>query len=376
MSADDDQRMKELIDRLVAMSPEPPPYPEEVTVTTPQSSSKRNPMLMFAGAAALVLLIAIPILLSGNNNNTADSTIPGAVDSTTTTATTPESTSSVPAPTTTTSTPPVMSTYQAVIYLIQDPANSYLHNPALVAFATDVEAEEVGFDLNGSDDTSLVELRLDILTNPELIMPSERFTSAIPDGVEVVGVTAGDTEGIIVVDMNEAFLDGAGGLLADMTMLNQLIYTAAPPWLGTEAVQFTVGGEPVEAFGSEGLDLTEPVTRTDFENELNPIIVTEPVIYNGDEVPRVAGRANVFEAALSLQIVESESGEVVYEDNTTATAGTGTWGDYTFSLDTPALTPDRLILVFWYSAKDGSPSDVVTIPVNPEGSWVLLPDQS
>jgi hypothetical protein len=269
-----------------------------------------------------------------------------------------------------------MVTYQAVIYLIQDPANSYMHNPALVAFATEFDVEEVGFDLNGYDDTSLVKLRLDILTNPELQMPSERFTSAIPDGVEVVGVTAGDTEGVIVVDMNEAFLDGAGGLLADTTMLNQLIYTAAPPWLGTEAVQFTVGGEPVEAFGSEGLDLTEPVTRADFENELNPIIVTEPVIYNGDEVPRVAGRANVFEAALSLQIVETESGEVVYEDNTTATSGTGTWGDFAFSLDTPALTPDRLILVFWYSAEDGSPSDVVTIPVNPAGSWDLLPDQS
>jgi len=32
---------------------------------------------------------------------------------------------------------------------------------------------------------------------------------------------------VITLDMNEAFIEGAGGLLADFTMLNQLIYTAS-----------------------------------------------------------------------------------------------------------------------------------------------------
>ena len=38
MSGTDDQRMKDLADRLVAMSPEPPPFPEEHIVTQPTKS--------------------------------------------------------------------------------------------------------------------------------------------------------------------------------------------------------------------------------------------------------------------------------------------------------------------------------------------------
>ncbi|HEX9865197.1 MAG TPA: hypothetical protein VGC03_09545, partial [Acidimicrobiia bacterium] len=63
MSGYDDQRMKDLADRLVAMSPEPPPFPEEVTVTQPRVS-RSSPVLMFAGAAVIVLVLAaIPLLL-------------------------------------------------------------------------------------------------------------------------------------------------------------------------------------------------------------------------------------------------------------------------------------------------------------------------
>ena len=64
MSGKDDRKMKELADRLVAMSPEPPPFPEEVSVTQ-REESKPRPVLVFAGAALVVLLLAaIPIFLA------------------------------------------------------------------------------------------------------------------------------------------------------------------------------------------------------------------------------------------------------------------------------------------------------------------------
>ena len=63
MSRSDDRKIKELVDRLVAMSPEPPPFPEEVSVTQREESSKMRPVLVFAGAALVVLLAAgIPLL--------------------------------------------------------------------------------------------------------------------------------------------------------------------------------------------------------------------------------------------------------------------------------------------------------------------------
>ncbi len=82
----------------------------------------------------------------------------------------------------------------------------------------------------------------------------------------------------------------------------------------------------------------------------------------------IAGFANVFEATVSLEVVDS-SGNVVQEDFTTATCGTGCWGAYQFEVDYPFVGGET-IRVFWHSAEDGSPSDVVSIPVlwdDPDG---------
>jgi hypothetical protein len=75
---------------------------------------------------------------------------------------------------------------------------------------------------------------------------------------------------------------------------------------------------------------------------------------------------------VSLEVVDSD-GNVVVEDFTTATCGTGCWGAYSFIIDYP-FTGGEKIRVFWHSPEDGSPSDVVTIPVlwnDPDG-WDLL----
>ena len=171
--------------------------------------------------------------------------------------------------------------------------------------------------------------------------------------------------------MNEAFLAGSGsGLLGDFTMLNQLIYTASA--VGEiESVLFTVNGEPVTAFGSEGLDLSEPQGR-DASSTSSTRSMSIHRSGSGDESLRVAGFANVFEATVSLEVVDA-SGNVVQEDFATATCGTGCWGAYEFEVDYP-FVGDETIRVFWHSAEDGSPSDVVSIPVlwdDPDG-WEFI----
>ena len=168
----------------------------------------------------------------------------------------------------------------------------------------------------------------------------------VPAAVEILGVTPG--EHTVTVDMNEAFLAGSGsGLLGDFTMLNQMISTASA-FGEIESVLFTVNGEPVTAFGSEGLDLSEPQGRDAYLDQLNSVNVDSPIQGQGDESLRVAGFANVFEATVSLEVVDA-TGNVVQEDFTTATCGTGCWGAYEFEVDYP-FVGDETIRVFWHSA--------------------------
>lgn len=366
MSGYDDQRMKDLADRLVAMSPEPPPFPEEVTVTQP-SSSKRSPVLMFAGAAAIVLILAaIPLLLSRGG---------GEVDpaATTTTSTVPSTESSEPVVTSstqattttseaTTSTAPTSETRGVIVFLVQTPENSFTGNPALVPFFTPAEA------LPG-DSAELAALRL--ITADGLVVPPG-FETMIPDAVEVVGLTR--SEHMVIVDMNQAFVDGAGGLLADFTMLNQLIFTAAGSEEITE-VLFTVGGEPVTAFGTDGLDISAPLGRDSFLDQLNSVNIDSAATGTGNAPLVISGFANVFEATVSLELVDLD-GNVVHEAFTTATCGTGCWGGFSFNIDdfdfeaTPVT-----VRVFWHSPENGEPSDVVSIPVfwGEEAAWDFLP---
>ena len=362
MSRSDDRRMKELADRLVAMSPEPPPYPEEVSVTQREESSKRRPALVFAGAALVVLLAAgIPLLLArgGGEVDPAATSTTSTVASTVTTV--PEATTTTGAAPTTTA-PPVTTTQPAptttipsegvggvFIFLTQTPENSFTGNPALVPFLVGRFATDEPLDD--------AQVALELLTRDELFLP-DGFQTMIPAPVEVVSVTRSDQ--IVTVDMNEAFLDGAGGLLADMTMLNQLIFTAGDGEEVSE-VLFTVGGQPVNAFGSEGLDLSQPVGRDAFVDQLNSVNLDSALSGSGDSPLAVTGFANVFEATVSLEVVDA-GGSVVHEAFTTATCGTGCWGAFSFLVDY-AFTGEETVRVFWHSAEDGSPSDVVSVPV-------------
>lgn len=77
----------------------------------------------------------------------------------------------------------------------------------------------------------------------------------------------------------------------------------------------------------------------------------------------VAGNANVFEATVSIRILDSD-GEILVETFTTATCGTGCRGTFTedVSFDVDAEQAGT-VMVFESSAEDGRPIHVVRIPV-------------
>lgn len=356
-----DEKIRDLMRRLMAMSPEPPPFPEEMTMARHEADVKRaNPILVFAAAVAAVAALAVPLFLFVGGGD------PDAVATTTTTTSTiPPSTApgetttttEPPATTTTTTAAPMVEEWSGVVYLYTEPADSFVGNPALVPLLVSIDGPfEEGVDFSRA------------LGAGGLSLP-EGFGNAIPSDV-IVESTSTDGD-VITADMSEAFVDGAGGLLADFTMLNQLIYTLTYDDHEAQVV-FTVGGEPVEAFGSEGLSLVDPVGRDAFLDQLHMINLTNTITETGEGYP-VVGIANVFEATVSLAVLDG-SGEVVHEDFVTATCGTGCWGEFAARIDPDLITPgESSIRVFVHSAEDGSVVEAITIPIPEGGIWILTP---
>jgi len=109
-------------------------------------------------------------------------------------------------------------------------------------------------------------------------------------------------------------------------------------------------------------------------DELPAIVIDEPELGAIVEVPfTIAGTANVFEAALSVQVLTAE-GEVVCQHNIMATSGTGTRGDWTTEMAFPPPTPPAgnvavpmVVRALSYSARDGSEENVVTVDINVSG---------
>jgi Immunoglobulin-like domain of bacterial spore germination/Sporulation and spore germination len=184
--------------------------------------------------------------------------------------------------------------------------------------------------------------------------------TVIPDGTELLGLNIED--GIATVDLSGEYDDGGGSLSMRMR-LAQVVYTISQ-FDTVQGVDFRLDGDPVETFSGEGIVLEDPQTRADYEDLLPAITVSSPVIGQRVSSPvTIAGTANVFEATVSIWILD-EDGDRIVETFVTATCGTGCRGDYSARVgyevdhDQPGT-----IQVFEASAQDGRPTKVVKIPV-------------
>ncbi len=200
-----------------------------------------------------------------------------------------------------------------------------------------------------------------LLAGPTEAERQAGVASAIPAGTELLGLTIED--GLATADLSPAFGSG-GGSTSMILRLAQLTYTLTQ--FGTvDAVTFTLDGEPVgDTFSSEGIVVDHPLTRRDYEDWLPPILVERPTI--GDRVTSpitVSGTANVFEATVSISVLDERGNEIV-RTFTTATCGTGCRGTYTESVRYRVdHTQPGTLLVYESSAEDGRPVNVVEIPI-------------
>jgi hypothetical protein len=251
------------------------------------------------------------------------------------------------------------------IYLAAVPEGSIGGNPTMVPVARTVDGN--AFDLG------VIEA---LFAGSAAGDPDGSFTAIPADAWNGVGGIGGP---VLTIDLTAEGVAGSGqGLLGDLTMLNQIVFTATR-LPGVDAVQFLSDGQPVTAFGTEGIILDGPVDRTTFADGLALIVVDSPVTGEAvGDVVSITGMANVFEATVSYEIVDA-TGAVVASGFTTATCGTGCWGEFTADVPVPeGLSGDAEVVVFWESAEDGSRHDVIrhaitagffcpiTLP-NPEG---------
>jgi hypothetical protein len=200
----------------------------------------------------------------------------------------------------------------------------------------------------------------DLLAGPSAAEDEAFIGTEIPEGTELLGLNIAG--GIATVDLSGEFAE-SGSSLSETVRLAQIVYTITQ-FDTVRSVRFRVDGETVEVFGSHGIVLDRPQTRRGYQVLLPAILVESPAI--GERVDNpvvVSGTANVFEATVSLRILNARGKEIA-RTFTTATCGTGCRGEYSVSVP---YGVDReqpgIIEVFESSAEDGRPINVVRIPV-------------
>jgi spore germination protein GerM len=168
----------------------------------------------------------------------------------------------------------------------------------------------------------------DLLGGPTAAESAAGSTSAVPAGTRLLGINIAN--GVATVDLTSEFQSG-GGASSLQTRLGQVVYTLTQ-FPTVQKVRFRLDGTPVNVFSSEGIVLDHPVGRADYADLLPAIVVTTPG--SGDTVASpvtVSGTANVFEANVSVEVLDS-GGKIVGKTSTTATCGTGCRGSYSVAV--------------------------------------------
>ena len=151
------------------------------------------------------------------------------------------------------------------------------------------------------------------------------------------------------------------GTTARGVRIAQVVYTLTQ-FPTVTGVRFAINGQGVTVVG--GVPVQSPQTRAMYRGYLPAITVRSPVIGARVTSPvTVSGTADVFEATVSVRVLDS-AGHEIARTFTTASCGTGCRGDYsvTVSYSVPRAQPGT-IEVFESSARDGQPVNVQLIPV-------------
>jgi hypothetical protein len=200
-----------------------------------------------------------------------------------------------------------------------------------------------------------------LLDGPTAEERSAGLTSAVPEGTRLLGIAI--HKGVATVDLTSEYQSG-GGALSMQTRLGQVVYTLTQ-FPTVQKVRFRLDGSPVNVFSSEGIVLAHPVGRSDYAKLLPAIDVDQPAADDRVSSPvTVSGTANVFEANVTVEIVDAK-GKVVGKTFTTASCGTGCRGSYSVPVTFKVATeqPGTVVVHDDDAAGTGTPPHSVRVPV-------------
>jgi hypothetical protein len=196
-----------------------------------------------------------------------------------------------------------------------------------------------------------------LLAGPTAAENSAGLRSQIPAGTQLLGLRIGS--GTATVNLSPSFTSGDSSTMP--LRIAQVVYTLTQ-FPTVTGVLFEINGQGVTVLG--GVPVQAPQTAAMYVDKLPAITVQNPAI--GEQVTSpvtVSGTANVFEAVVSVRILDS-AGHEIARTFSTASCGTGCRGGYSVPLSYSVTEAEPgTVEVFETSPKDGQPVDVQLIPV-------------
>jgi hypothetical protein len=197
-----------------------------------------------------------------------------------------------------------------------------------------------------------------LLAGPSSAESAAGLRSLIPAGTQLLGLTI--SSGTATVDLSSSFTSAASPSTMPLRIA-QVVYTLAQ-FPAVTGVQFKVDGQGVTVLG--GVPVQSPQTTAMYDGYLPAITVQNPVIGEQLSSPvTVSGTADVFEAVVSVRILDSAGNEIA-RTFSTASCGTGCRGSYSVPVSYSVTRAEPgTIEVFESSPKNGQAVDVQQIPV-------------
>ena len=206
-----------------------------------------------------------------------------------------------------------------------------------------------------------------LLAGPDPAEQGHGMESALPSGVELLGISI--TDGTAIVDLSPEFESVSFGTFGELSMVAQVVFTATQ-FPTVDAVDIRIGGEEREVILSHGLE-ARGLTRSGFYDAVAPGIVVERPI-PGEQLNSpftVSGFSRTFESNVQWELTLPAGETVVASGFTTAQQpDVGVHGPFELTVgDLGGATGDALLTVFEESARDGSRVNVYEVPITVTG---------
>ncbi len=200
-----------------------------------------------------------------------------------------------------------------------------------------------------------------LLAGPSAAEYAAGLRSQIPGGTQLLGLRI--VSGIATVNLSGSFVSAASSSTMPLRIAQVVDTMAQFPTV--TGVRFEINGQGVTVLG--GVPVQDPQTPAMYSGYLPPITVANPAIGERVSSPvTVSGTADVFEAVVSVRVLDSAGTEIAGTFST-ASCGTGCRGTYSVPVSyTVAHAEPGTIEVFESSPKNGQPVNVQLIPVTLE----------